>query len=95
MKGRSSSTRGRRRRSRRRRGRRGEGGDGRGKEEDAEKEERSSPPRTAATNAERLWELQRELAKELVFSKNDTASKKTVGTPREEKKNSKRIIPIN
>ena len=61
-----------------------------GKEEDAEKEERSSPPRTAATNAERLWELQRELAKELVFSKNDTASKKTVGTPREEKKNSKR-----
>lgn len=56
-------------------------------DEEATARRRSSPASTtaAATNAERLWELQRELAKELIFSENDTAAKtgRKRGTPRE------------
>ena len=42
-------------------------------DEEATARRRSSPPSTTTTttNAERLWELQRELAKELIFSEND------------------------
>jgi hypothetical protein len=57
-------------------------------DEEATARRRSSPPSTTTTttNAERLWELQRELAKELIFSENDTASKEKRGAPRERRK---------
>ncbi len=57
-------------------------------DEEATTRRRSSPrtTTTTTTNAERLWELQRELAKELIFSENDTASKEKRGAPRERRK---------